>query len=44
MSDDWKEIEDCNQDCNSENGWCGFCWRCMEHHKDLQQQEEWDDE
>lgn len=35
MSDDWKEIEDYNQDCSDSNGWCGFCWRCVDHKQDL---------
>ena len=44
MSDDWKEIEDTNEDCSDSNGWCGFCWRCLEHSQDLHRRAEWEDE
>lgn len=41
---DWKEIEDHNQDCSDSNGWCGFCWRCLEHHQYLQERDSWGDD
>lgn len=44
MSDDWKEIEDTNQDCSDSNGWCGFCWRCMEHAQYLHERDRYDEE
>ena len=40
MRDDWKEIEDYNQDCSDSNGWCGFCWRCVDHSHWLHDQDE----
>lgn len=42
--DDWKEIEDYNQDCSDSNGWCGFCWRCAEHVQDLHRRDRWEEE
>lgn len=39
---DWKEIEDCNQDCSESNGWCGFCWRCKERADWLHKMDEWE--
>lgn len=40
---DWKEIEDVNEDCSYSNGWCGMCWRCVEHAEDLHREAEWED-
>lgn len=42
--DDWKEIEDHNQDCGDDNGWCGYCWRCKEHSDWLHKVAEWEEE
>lgn len=42
--DHWKEIEDVNQDCSYENGWCGMCWRCCEHAEELRERERWEEE
>lgn len=44
MTDDWKEIEDHNQDCNESNGWCGFCWRCLEYSQYLHRRDSWGDD
>lgn len=38
--DDWKPIEDYNEDCSDRNGWCGFCWRCLDHKHNLDRMEE----
>lgn len=45
MSDDWKEIEDYNQDCSDSNGWCGWCLDHKHHLDDMdeaREREGWD--